>query len=657
MKYLFALSCLFIIFPAWAQQKENTDVELTGTPFGFYIKIENPVETGYKVLRKENESDYTAIGSYSPVAAASDLYRRMNNFTGVFPNFGSPNRVFTDTIWNRYQVDKASLSNISYPLMHLSLGSAYLDTSAVLGKTYQYKIVFSESGKELESPAAVYKLHQPEYSKMKLSKVKNVGRSVRLEWTVSILNTPPLFEVYRKPSAGKGNFEKIDVEKGTHTNEVGDSTVFIAIDTTGILGISYDYFLASVGYLGNEGNHSDTVRLQLGGRQNVPAVYNLRTRSDSDGIRLSWRALAPNPSLNNILVIRSEHYDTGYALLTTLPVRETQFIDRDVEGGKLYYYQLIVQGAANYSIPTPRISGKFMGEISLNAPYDLQSGSINGGITLSWRYRDTGRINGFKVYRSLHPRQGFEFIGEMIPVPKDTTLIQFTDSTVADEQTTYYYAVAAVSRTSNLGASSLVVSGKALKQTTLSAPTGLRSLWLNDSVVSVTWRDMELQTFGVTGYKIYRNKEDLKTVSEQYLWDSVTVNEFVDTLYPGDTRWYWVKAEDVQNRTGGVSSPIRVQAPVDKPLPPGIVRAYKQETGVVLQWDSSLNKEIEKYNIYRAENAGSVSLLGSIDAGQEILSYRDKNVKAGQLYFYYVTSVTDKAIESRRSAEIHVRIR
>lgn len=654
MKYLLFLLGLFFTLPGFAQQKEQP--ELTGTPYGFYMKMEGPTPgTGYKVLRKEKESEYKIIGTYRPVFTASDLYQRMTAFASVFPNYGSPKNTFVDTIWSRYQADKASLSQIPYPLMHLGLGNAYIDTSAVLGKTYQYKIMFSDSEKELESTAAVYELHQQQFSKMGLSSVHNVGSLVRLEWSTSIVNTPPFFVAYRKQSAGKMDFKKINVERGTHTNKVGDSTIFIAIDSTGTTGISYDYFLASVDYLGNEGNHSDTARLQIGGRQNVPAIYNFRTRSDSTGIFLNWRALAPSPSLQNILVLRSENYDTGYALLTTLPVRESQYIDRSVEGGKRYYYQMIVQGSVNYSIPTPRVSGMFKGKISLEAPYDLKSHSIKEGIELTWQYRELEKIKGFKVYRSLNPRRDFEFIGEMLPISRDSSLPQFTDTTVANDNTTYYYAVAALSRTSNLSPSSTVVSGTARGMSAIAAPTGLRSLWLNDSVVSVTWVDMQRQVPGISGYKIYKNKEELKTISTRYLFDSVFINEFIDTLHPGETGWYWVKAEGPHGESGSISSPIRVQVPIDKPLPPE-VKVTQQKKSAVLSWERTLNGKIQKYNIYRATNEGDVSLLGVVNANQDIMGYMDKKVQPGDLYFYYVTSVDKYEAESDQSKEVHIRI-
>jgi len=156
---------------------------------------------------------------------------------------------------------------------------------------------------------------------------------------------------------------------------------------------------------------------------------------------------------------------------------------------------------------------------------------------------------------------------------------------------------------------------------------------------------------------VYKNGKELKTVSEQYVFDSVEINEFTDTLYPGETGWYWVKAEGMPGRLGSVSSPIRVQAPIDKPLPPGGINLNKQDKSVVLSWNNALNSKINKYNIYRATQTGKPSLIGSIAADKDILHFEDNKVEKGELYFYYVTSINDYKIESNQSKEIHVRIK
>ncbi len=655
MKYPLLIIAFLATSIGFSQEKSNPDVTFTDTPMGVYLEINMSVDEGYQIFRKTEGEDYQAIGTYTPVYTASDLYKKMKSFEKIFSNFGSTKEALAEELWEMYKSNKEDLLQTPFPLLHLSIGNSFIDTSAVIGKTYQYKLVFIESEKEVETKSKMYELVQAEFEPMLFHKVMNVGKTVRLEWAVSSANNPPMVELYRRQAAGLGDFKKVNAERGIYMNEPGDSVIFIAIDTTGIIGISYDYYLVSIDYLGNQGNSSDTVRLEVGGRQNVPAVYNLSTRSDSIGIRLSWRKMNPNPSLRNILVLRSLEYDTGYVLLTTLPVSQTEFIDRDVEGGRLYYYQLIVEGASNFSIPTPRVSGKYTGKIDLPAPYDVTSRALKGGVALSWQYRDTARVRGFRVFRSTHPQEGFEFIGETIEVPKNSTLIHFVDSTVFDENTSYYYAVAAVSKTSHLSPSSTVVSGQSKSSSKLSAPTGLRKLWLNDTTVSITWVDMEQTSAEVIGYKVYKNTEELPTISEEYLSDSVEINEYVDVLYPGEVNWYWVKAMGANYETGSTSSPIRIEAIVDRPLPPEVA-LYQQTKSVLLVWDSPLGNSIQKYNIYRVRDKGKPTLIGSVNYSDTQIKYSDTKVKKGELYFYYVTAVDKYNVESEASTELRTRI-
>lgn len=654
MKRLLAV-LLGLFFWVSGFSQGNKPLRVSGTPYGLYLHLPDTSGVkGYEVLRKEDNGGYQSVGNFQPVFSVSDLQTRMNNFAGIFPNYQMPKRAFIDTIWNQARHDKKLLTQQEFPLLQLSFGIKYIDTSAVHGRTYQYKVVFAGSMLEFESEKIRYETVRPNFSEMTLNDVKNVGKQVRLEWSVPNENPAPFFELYRKQSAGRGNFEKVGAERGMFTTGKGDSIIFLAIDTNATTGISYDYYLASVDYFGNEGNHSDTARLQVGGRQNVPAIYSFRTRSDSFGIRLSWRALAPNPSLNNILVLRSETYDSGYALLTALPVTETNFLDRNVSGGKLYYYQLIVEGAANYSIPTPRVSGKFMGKIRLDAPYDLTARAVKKGIYLQWQYRDTGNIKGFRVYRSIHQTRDFNFIGDLIPVPVDTNVIRFTDTTITDDQTSYYYAVAAVSRTSSLSPSSLVVSASAAGMSSIPAPTRLRSLWINDTTVSITWDDLSMTHPGIGQYKIFSSDQNIKTVSTGNLRDSTEINEFIDEMRPGQERWYWLKAQNFQGLESEFSSAIRVAAPINRPLPP-TVHLYKQNKSVVLTWEPALNGNLQRYHVYRASGDGEPKLLETVGHVDEKMGFTDKNLKQGEIYYYYVTSVDKYGIESDHSAEVFVR--
>lgn len=648
------LIAVIIMVPAWAQ-KETANIQVKGSPEGVYLELKGiSPRTGYEVYRKAEKGDFKSIGSFAPAATAKAFYQRMLVWSQVLDNYTPPSKALSDTLWKRYHQNPADFQSMEMVTANLAFGNAFIDTSAVLGKTYQYKLSFKDTAWTVASEKKAYALEPVKFAPMIIHNTIPGIDYIQLEWITPAFNTSPFFEVLRRTSGSRSGFTKIHPIKGLRTNNSGDSTIFIVIDSTAVPGITYDYFLASRGYLGNAGNHSDTVRFQAGGRENVPAVYNLRTRSDSIGITLYWEQLKPNPALQNILVLRSEDYDSGYSLLKTLPVTDTLFTDVEVEGGKNYYYQLIVQGPQNFSLPTPRISGIFMGKVFMVSPENIEAQATEEGIQLSWDYRNRGKVRGFNIYRATSQHKRSELVGTVISI-KDSGRLQYIDTTILSGKRTYYYALSALSKTSSSGPLSDWVAVRPTVENEIPAPTQVRPLWLNDSVVSVTWKDLQRSHSGILAYEVYKNDERLKKPTKNHHWTYVEINEFKDTLQPGQDAWYWIKTIGVNQTKEGFSSPIHITTPVDKPLPPGSVNGYKQSQSIVLSWNKALNSKINKYNIYRAINTDEVALIGSVDADEDVISFKDDKIKKGALYFYYITSVNQYDIESEPSTEIHVR--
>ena len=671
------------------RQNSPARVILTGCPSGMYADLGKPLPytTGYEVDRKEAGGQYIPVGRYIPCTNSSVLYQRMTAYAHILPGYALPTAALSDTLWKVYRsAAKEGLFSAPFPLLQLALGSCFLDTTARQGRTYQYRFRFTDSLPAVESPATICRPSQPQYASMQSQRVLPEKKTSLLEWRTAVVNAAPFFEAYRRQSGTAAGFLHIPVTRGLRTNAKTDSLIFMVIDSSVMPGITYDYFIVAKDYLGNSGNHSDTVRLQSGGRRNVPAVFNLRTRSDGNGIQLRWARLAPNTSLQNIVVLRSAAHDSGYAPLTLLPVTDTMYTDKTALGGQRYFYQLIVQGAFNYSLPTPRVSGMFTGPVNLLPPYGLAAFPLPKGVRLSWQYANRQDIAGFKVYRSASPQQKMQLISDRIPPAKDSLPVQFTDTTAGSDKTTFYYAVAAVSHTSTLGPLSNIVSSAPAAISKVPAPDGLRYLWLNDSVVSITWRDLQRETPGIASYRVYKktagpdslaaNHPSTNNLSGEHLStdsrsanhpstnnrpaDSLlrvtTMNEFTDTLQEGEVRWYRITTMNTAGSSSVASPSVRIEAPVHRPLPPGRVHAYRQGKNIVLDWDGTLDAGIREYRIYKAEDAGKTILVDSLKANSQPCQYIDAATRPGTVCFYYVTSVTGKEQESRRSEEVRVRI-
>lgn len=653
--YWWIIGCLWASVSLQAQEQAPV---ATGCPAGVYISLNRvlPYTAGYKVYRREDKGEWLPTGSYAPCINAAMLHRRMSAFAVVLPDYAPPGTALTDTLWGLYRsAQKEQIVSAVFPLLHLALGSGFLDTTAIKGVTYEYSFRFTDSIKSLETGAVLYQPATPQYAAMQLQQAVPDARTILAEWGTAQGNAAPFFDVYRRQAGGVADFKKLAATRSIRNGNRADSLVFMITDSSILPGITYDYFLVAKDYLGNNGNHSDTIRLQAGGRSNVPAVFNLNSRSDTNGIRLSWRVPPGAASLRNIIVLRSEDYDTGYHPLVLLPVTDSVYIDNAVKGGKNYFYQLITEGAFNYSIPTPRVSGMYTGRVVLLPPASMEARVVKGGIRINWRYDAKENIAGFKVYRSSSPRLEMQLVSDLVPAGKDTAVCSYTDS-AATGNGTWYYAVTAVSRTSSQSPFSRVVSAGASRPDAVPAPDGIRYLWLNDSTVSLTWRDLHRDVQGMAAYRIYRAGSEQKVLTEGHIFRETTLNECTDTLTPGTTHWYAVQAVDIRGQGSTISQLVRIEAPVYKPLPPAAIRLYRQNKGILLTWNGMEDGSVLSYHIYKAEDNGKLILLTTIPAGGPALSYADAAVAKDRVYFYYITAVGRRGAESNRSEEISYRM-
>ncbi|MBS1601731.1 MAG: hypothetical protein JST42_03610 [Bacteroidetes bacterium] len=656
-KFILAIHIILIGLQTHAQQ--GLHPILTGCPSGMYIQLgQLPRTAAYKIYRqKDGTGAFQYIGNYAPCVNSNELRQRMIANAARLPDNSLPSRALSDTLWKIYAgAQNRSLINFPFPVFHLAVGWSFLDTSAVPGAKYNYRVVFGDSSSPVETGLVNFEYAHPRFSKMQFLQMMPGEHSARMQWELSAAGRPDFFDVYRKQSGNAGDFQKIAASKGFWNTAHGDSVIFLVLDTTLMPGITYDYFIVAKDMLGNAGNHSDTIREKTGGRQNVPAVYNFRTRSDSAGIELVWVAPANTSGLQNIMILRSAAYDTGYTLISLAPLKDTTYTDKNVQPGQRYFYQLIVQGAFNYSLPTARVSGMYTGWNDILPVTDLEAVSTGRGIKLSWHYPDQKNLQGFKVFRSSSSPHELQLVSGLISPASDSTALVYIDTVAVQTETSCYYAVAPVSKASKQGPFSNITTGRASVTGKLPAPTGLRFIWLNDTVVSLTWRDMQREASGISAYKVYKQSKASDTSSPAMPRLCLT-NEFTDTLREGEARWYSVRAFNTANLASAASSPVHIEARINRPLPPGAVHAYLQGNKIVLHWDGSLNAAIKEYQIYRAKNAGTISLLKTVDAtAKSAYSYTDNTTTGNSLYYYYITSTNTHGSESHRSEEISVRI-
>ncbi len=643
------------------QHKADDQAYFTGTAPGLYMEFNEiaVARAGLTIMRKgKADADYVPVGKTAQPTSSADFHRRMSEAVDLFPGYSLPAMELTDSLWQVWNgEDAASLLGARSPIIHLALGLGFLDTGVVTGQTYAYQFVNDTDGTRFESEQVIYERTLLSFSSMKSTVVDPGESRPHLEWQSEQGNGAMQFDIWRRISGSSADFQKLFTPSGIVVNAKGDSLTYLITDTTALSGVRYDYYLSGRDVFGNPGNPSDTVTLQVGGRRNIEAAFNVQTQAVDNGIRLYWAPLEQRYALQNIVILRSAVYDGGYETIATLPVTDTAYIDPDVLGGKNYYYQLLIQGEANFSQASPRISGIYQGIVKLLPPQNLEGKDTPEGGRLSWYYPDTTNLRGFYVYRTWSTTSPLEQVSGLLP--PEAGLNSYVDSTQQGSGGHAYYMVAAVSTTQSLSPPSGIIEvlrAGSSESVPVEAPRELRPLWLTDTTVSLTWLDLHIRSENVVAYRVYRKENADTAFGDQPVLETV-MNEFIDTLGHGQQYWYAIRAVDAAGNLSPASPVVELTSQYQKPLPPGSVRLVPVEDGMTVAWDTDGGSDkIHGYRLYRASAQGDAEQIATVDSSGEQAGYVDTNVESGTRYYYYVTAVDRYGVESEWSEEVSATI-
>ena len=136
---------------------------------------------------------------------------------------------------------------------------------------------------------------------------------------------------------------------------------------------------------------------------------------------------------------------------------------------------------------------------------------------------------------------------------------------------------------------------------------------------------------------------------------SGSVNRFADTTaIEGNIYEYAVKDCDFFGGESRMSMTARAEIPASQPIQPAAVRAMVRSSGILVQWDKTSQRNLREYRIYRYQRHLR-PLLISARKPNEALEILDRSARKGNLYFYFVTAVNVRGIESERSSEVGIR--
>jgi fibronectin type 3 domain-containing protein len=365
-----------------------------------------------------------------------------------------------------------------------------------------------------------------------------------------------------------------------------------------------------------------------------------------DGIvALSWSAPADDGGspITNYNIWRGTT-EGQLSWLVTLPdVRS--YRDADVTNGVTYYYHVTAVNSAGEGAPSNEVSATPMsGDTVPEPPVDLVAVAGDARVSLSWQKPPDGGspITAYNIYRGT-TQGGEKPLLESVPADS----LAFTDSTVTNGQT-YYYYVTAVNAIGESDPSNEVSATPSSAPTVPDAVQNLRAE-AGDSRVTLTWSPPERNGGKpITNYKVYRGTSsgDRSTVTT-----IGNVTSHTDLGLENGNRYYYVVA--AVNEVGdGPPAPEVSATPATVPGVPQNLAAIPRDAAVTVQWSDPVSDggaDVELYRVFRGTTSGSLSEIARV-AGT-FHSYEDSGLENGQTYFYQVSAV-NRVGEGPRSPEV-----
>ena len=296
----------------------------------------------------------------------------------------------------------------------------------------------------------------------------------------------------------------------------------------------------------------------------LKAVTDLKATPSSgtgaNNVKLKWTDNSLNES--GYKVIRQTGVNGKAVLIARIETPDlTSFVDNNVEPGVTYFYRVRPFKVRVSDGPDSNIASATVPQTILKAPTNLsaQANAQGTAIALNWTDNSQGE-SGYKVVR----RTGLN--GQWIVVSRGMTPNQtsYLDTDV-EEGVTYFYRVRAYKVRFEDGPYSNTVSAT-VQKTVLRAPVLSAALSADGASVELNWTDTST---GESGYKIVRRASDGTTV-EILRGTTPDQTNFVDnTIVPGTTYTYRVRAYRVRFNDGAYSNSVTVTPPSSDGAPSG----------------------------------------------------------------------------------------
>jgi len=354
-------------------------------------------------------------------------------------------------------------------------------------------------------------------------------------------------------------------------------------------------------------------------------TVNLAERAE-----LSWERIESEIALTHYNIYRStgELTDSNKQLADTFTTNQIEYEDSTIRPGKTYCYGVSAVDIAGNIAALSNI--ECVDTADTTAPSSvtgLVASPIQGGrIKITWTSsEDNVAVKEYYVYRIKEP--GDDVGGYFPKVSAETS---YTDEGLKDS-TEYYYKVAAVDTSENMGLVSAVAS--AVADNTPPEETELTAEIQSGGKIFLSWSKVS----GAGFYHLYTAPTKDMEVTPVVL--SAETLSF--THFPENKTFYAVAAVDPAGNEAPLSNILSMTP--DKEAPnsvSGLAIIANPDLSITLTWSKSDDKDFKQYNVYRSTSSTfDFSLQHKITS---LNSFTDSELAHDQKY-YYIVRAADEA--------------
>jgi hypothetical protein len=270
--------------------------------------------------------------------------------------------------------------------------------------------------------------------------------------------------------------------------------------------------------------------------------------------------------------------------------------------------------------------------VNIPPPKDIVVMGNARSVMLKWQpilgYED---IAGYKVFRSTVKDGDYRKVGEVEGRYKTIYVDKGDVFKHLQDDTTYYYKIAAFNKEEKLGYLSLSASAK-----TAPSPTTPLALTVMSHVcrkIPLSWGVSNEEN--VCGYVIYRGESKSEPLEKLAKVRERLNTSYIDENLPDNATYcYSISA---YNEVGAVSKPSPVACATTKKLPMGpynLIAKRQEACKVALNWNPSTAPDVTLYEIYRGGSEKSFSKIKEVSSAY--ITFIDIGLIPGKTYFYKV---------------------